>query len=454
MRTARGGREDGNVGISVISKERNDEEEEIFYSMKDFCIIRMNDEEIYAKKKRKRSWYEANEDVYILTGNVPLDCCLNLIEKLKCLNLCVSIILTTLLKKKKDFLEKIKELNDPSIANVYTDYTVLMTNEVNEFYAILNFINFSIEYLLIYSILICDYYKNKTIMRKKNIGTNQNFLYLPSTLFDLLIKCNFMKTYLSKTYRDILKQCLFNIIKSGKYIPVDFFQGYIIHKNEFLALFLIKKIEEEVYMKKKMKIKNDYGIFRGSGGSGARGFGVGIPNGDGHNVENILGAGSGVVRESSALEKFDDLLASEKRAEHFIHENLKDALISINIFKLIILLYKADYYRCASTLISLYIDAYNKKLQMEGGKKGKREKFIEKKNTSWLTHEILFCHPNEERGSTRKRGVSVLMNNMDVEYTYDYFVLFENCFFPIEKIIHVNYTKYLLKNNEKKKKKN
>ncbi|EUD66787.1 hypothetical protein C922_02772 [Plasmodium inui San Antonio 1] len=463
MRTAEGGREDTHVGISVISNQRNDEDEESFYNMRDFCIIRMNDEEMYAKKKRKRSWYEANDDVYILTGNVPLDCCLNLIEKLKCLNLCVSIILTTLLKKKKDFSEKMKGLTDPSIANVYSDYTILMTNEVNEFYAILNFINFSIEYLLIYSILICDYYKNKTIMRRKNIGTNQNFLYLPSTLFDLLIKCNFMKTYLSRTYRDILKQCLFNIIKSGKYIPVDFFQGYIIHKNEFLALFLIKKIEEEVYMKKKMKIKNDYGMFRSSGEPGTRGLGVGIPNGDGHaGGGSFFRGGTALGREPSALDKFDDLLASEKRAEHFIHENLKDALISIDIFKLIILLYKADYYRCASTLITLYIDAYNKKLLMEGGKKGKREKFIEKKSTPWLTQDILFCHPTGESSpysygssnySNIRRRVSSLIRNMDVEYTYDYFVLFENCFLPIEKIIHVNYTKYLLKNNEKKKKK-
>ncbi|CAI7718484.1 conserved Plasmodium protein, unknown function [Plasmodium vivax] len=206
-------------------------------------------------------------------------------------------------------------------------------------------------------------------------------------------------------------------------------------------------------MKKKMKIKNDYGVFRTSGGTGARGIGAGYPNGDAHNGGSFFSGGNAASRDTSTVDKFDDLLASEKRAEHFIHENLKDALISINIFKLIILLYKADYYRCASTLISLYIDAYNRKLLLEGGRKAKREKFIERKSTSWLTHDILFCHPSGEKGSTRRAAASLLMSNMDVEYTYDYFVLFENCFLPVEKIVHVNYTKYLLKHNEKKKKK-
>ncbi|CRG98725.1 conserved Plasmodium protein, unknown function [Plasmodium relictum] len=390
------------LGISVISKEKNEEDEETFYNMRDYCIVRMNDD-VYSKKKRKRSFYEDSEMV-ILIGNVPLDCCLNLIEKLKCLSLCVSIVLTNLLKKKNDYANKIKEMTDISIINIYYDYTFIIVNEINEFYSILNFINFSIEYLLIYSIIISDYYKNKNVIKKKDIGNKQNFLYLSSTLFDLLTKCNFMKTYLSKTYRDILKQCLFSIIKSEKYIPIEFFQGYIIHKNEFLALFLTKIIEEEIFLKKKMKIKDNYEYYRN--------------------------------------DKYDEFSASERRAEHFINENLKDALISINIYKLIILLYKADYYKCASTLISLYIDSYYKSLNF---KEKSNENFIEKKNLKLIYDN--FFNLKEYYSS------KVVINNIDVEYDYDYFVLYSSCFLPIEKIIHVNYMKYLYKNNEKKKNK-
>ncbi|CRG94328.1 conserved Plasmodium protein, unknown function [Plasmodium gallinaceum] len=390
------------LGISVISKDKNEEGEETFYNMKDYCIVRMNDD-IQLKKKRKRSFYEDNE-LIILNGNVPLDCCLNLIEKLKCLSLCVSIVLTNLLKKKNDYANKIKEMTDISIINIYYDYTLIMVNEINEFYSILNFINFSIEYLLIYSIIISDYYKNKNIIKKNDINNKQNFLYLSSTLFDLLTKCNFMKTYFSKTYRDILKQCLFSIIKSEKYIPIEFFQGYIIHKNEFLALFLTKKIEEEIFLKKKMKIKENYEYYKN--------------------------------------DKYDEFLASERRAEHFINENLKDALISINIFKLIILLYKADYYKCASTLISLYIDSFYKSLNF---KDKNSEHFIEKKNLKSIYDN--FFNLKEYYSS------KILINNIDVEYDYDYFVLYSSCFLPVEKIVHVNYMKYLYKNNEKKKKK-
>ncbi|CAD2097004.1 hypothetical protein YYG_04855 [Plasmodium vinckei petteri] len=425
-------------GISIICNDKDDEIEESFYSMKDYCVVRINDDYIVnftkkGNKKRKRNIYESN-DILILKGVIPLDCCLNLIEKLKCLSICVSIVLTNLLKRKKDYANKMRGVTDVSIINIYYDYTVIMVNEINEFYSVLNFINFSIEYLLIYSIIICDYYRCKKIIKKKNVEKKKNnFLYLPSSLFDLLTKCNFLKVYMSKTYREILKQCLFHLIKSGKYIPVDFFQGYIIHKTEFLALFLIKKIEEEVFLKKKMKIKDNFEYYKNDG------------------------------RYDT---KYDEFLASEKRAEHFINANLKDSLVNINIFKLVILLYKADYYRCASTLISFYIDSYykalsndekdaNKNNPNENNRGGLRKgHYIDKNINAYNYESMLFStangHIDNKMGTHNNEAV---ISNIGIKYNNHFYELYTSCFLPVDKIVHVNYLKYLFKHDERKKNK-
>ncbi|CXH94882.1 conserved Plasmodium protein, unknown function [Plasmodium berghei] len=424
--------------ISIICNDKDDEIEESFYSMNDYCIVRINDDYIVnftkkGNKKRKRNIYESN-DILILKGVIPLDCCLNLIEKLKCLSICVSIVLTNLLKRKKDYANKMRGITDVSIINIYYDYTVIMINEINEFYSVLNFINFSIEYLLIYSIIICDYYRCKKIIKKKNVDKKKNnFLYLPSSLFDLLIKCNFLKVYMSKTYREILKQCLFYLIKSGKYIPVDFFQGYIIHKTEFLALFLIKKIEEEVFLKKKMKIKDNFEYYKNDG------------------------------RYDT---KYDEFLASEKRAEHFINANLKDSLVNINIFKLVILLYKADYYRCASTLISFYIDSYyktlptyekdvNKDNQNGNIRDSRHGHYIDKNLNAYNYENMLFSNDNGHIDN-KMGGIynnEMIISNIGIKYNKYFYDLYTSCFLPVDKIVHVNYLKYLFKHDERKKNK-
>lgn len=420
---------------------------EKFFDMKQECIVRLEPESMMpGRRKRKRDVFEKSEEE-ILIGNVPLDCCLNLIEKLKCLSVCVSLIIKSASKKQNKY-KKEDGINrneaellengmgqDDSYKSVYNEFSLMIMNEIEELSSILNFIHFSIEYLLVYSILISDAYKMKNCIRRKekeqnrlalHVGTDSNHVYLSSHLFDMLLKCSFLKAYLSRTYRIVLKQCIFSVMKTEKYVPIDFFQGYIIHKVEFLALFLTKQIERTIIAnEEEKKMGKEY-----------------------------LNTDKEAEREKEKQWR-NPMKLSEKRAEHYITHNLREVFntSTIYIHKLLILLYKVGYYQCVSVLVKQSMNYFYKSLRYGSGIV---DPFIEKSEVyphAYISYESYSTY--SKSGKQKKiTGLSQVVDNMDYFYQPEFFRVYNSCFLPIERIVYINYIKYVYsKEAEKKQKK-